>query len=257
MTDDQVVEHVDVEQPPGRQCLGRQVEVVRRRRRIPGRVVVDEDQPARVEADRVPEQLADPDERRRDVALVDRDDPQDNVLRVEEHDPQLLALEAAHLEDQPVGDVTRRPDRPARRRPVGHQPPPQLERGDQLGGLGRTDARQRLELAVGRPGEPRQAVVAGERVRGEVHRRSPTGAGAPQQRDQLRGRQAAGTPQRQALARPLIGRELADRPSACHSIEPSGWRREGRRAAGRASPGPYDGSPPIPSAIRVRERGEP
>ncbi len=46
-----------------------------------------------------------------DVALVDRRDAQHVVLRVEQHDPQLLALEAAHLQDQAVGDVVRAADR--------------------------------------------------------------------------------------------------------------------------------------------------
>ena len=82
-------------------------------RRVARRVVVDEDHAGGVEPDRVAEQLADADQRRRDVALVDGRDAQDVVLRVEHHDPQLLALEPAHLEDQPVGDVVRSADRPA------------------------------------------------------------------------------------------------------------------------------------------------
>ena len=107
VADHQVVEQGDVEQPAGGQRLGGQVQVVGRRRRVAGRVVVDEDDAGGVEPDRVAEQLADAHQRRADVALVDRRDPQDVVLRVEHHDPQLLALEAAHLEDQAVGDVAR------------------------------------------------------------------------------------------------------------------------------------------------------
>ena len=64
-----------------------------------------------------------------------------------------------------------------------------------------------------RPGEPGQPVVAGERVRGEVDRRPAARPGAPQQPDQLRRRQAAGAAQREPLARPLGGRQLADRPA--------------------------------------------
>ena len=112
-----------------------------RGRRVARRMVVDEDHAGRVEPDRVAEQLADPHQRRADVALVDRRDAQDVVLRVEHHDPQLLALEPTHLEDQPVRDVVRAADRPARRRPVGEQAATELEGGDQLGGLGRADAR--------------------------------------------------------------------------------------------------------------------
>jgi hypothetical protein len=70
-------------------------------------VVVDEDDPRRVDPDGVAEQLADPHERGVDVALVDRHDAEDDVLRVEEHRSELLPLEATHLEDEPVGDIGR------------------------------------------------------------------------------------------------------------------------------------------------------
>ena len=58
-----------------------------------------------VEPDGVPEQLPDPDQRGRHVALVDGRDPQYDILRVQQDDPQLLPLEAAHLEQQPIGNV--------------------------------------------------------------------------------------------------------------------------------------------------------
>ena len=92
---------------------------------------------------------------------------------VEHHDPQLLALEAAHLEDQPVGDIVRTADRPARRRPVGEQPAPELEGGNELGRLGLADPGHLGQLELRRPGEPGQAVMAGQRIRGQVHRRPP------------------------------------------------------------------------------------
>ena len=153
----------------------------------PRRVVVDEDHAGRVEPDRVAEQLADPDQRRRHVALVDRRDPQHDVLRVEEDDPQLLALEAAHLEDEPVGDVAGRADRPAPGRPVREQPPAELERGGELGRLRGADARHALELDIRRPGQAGQPVVAGEGILGQVDRRPAARPGAPQQPDQLGG----------------------------------------------------------------------
>ena len=128
-------------------------------------------------------------------------------------DPQLLALEAAHLEHEPVGDVARRADRPARRRPVGEQPPAELERRRQLGRLGATDPRHRLELDVGRAGEARQALVPGERILGEVDRRPTRRAGAPDERDQLRGAESGRAARRETLTRTLVGRDLADGPS--------------------------------------------
>ena len=53
-----------VEQPAGGDRLGGQVEIVRARRRVARRVVVDEDDARRVLADRVAEELADADQRR-------------------------------------------------------------------------------------------------------------------------------------------------------------------------------------------------
>ena len=46
-------------------------------------------------------------QRRAHVALVGGHDPKDGVLRVQDHDPQLLALQAAHLQDEAVRDVAR------------------------------------------------------------------------------------------------------------------------------------------------------
>ena len=53
VADDEVVEQADVEQPAGGERLGGQVQVVRRRRRVAARVVVDEDHARGVEPDRV------------------------------------------------------------------------------------------------------------------------------------------------------------------------------------------------------------
>ena len=210
----------------------------------------------RVQPDGVPEQLADPDERRRHVALVDRRDAEDDVLRVEEHDPQLLALEAAHLEHEPVRDVARRADRPARRRPVGEQPPAELERGRQLGRLRRADPRHGLELDVRRAGEPGQAVVPGERVLGEVHGRPPAptrspraarsaprrcSPAAPRSASRSRGRSAAGISR---IARPRSSRpDLDDRvppsfaPAARRHGSPRARTTEARRFLPPSGPG--------------------
>ncbi len=244
-----------------------------RRCRIARRMVVDEDQPGRVEPDGVAEQLADADQRRRHVALVDGRHAEDVVLRVEQDGPQLLALEPAHLEDQPVGDVVRAADGPARGGPVGQQPTAELERGDQLGRARLADPGHRGELQLGRPGEPGQPVVLGEGVGGEVDGRSPARPGAPHQPDQLGRRETADAAQRQAFARPLRrpappgspGRRPARSRSSHHWMgsrihlvdRPAGSSGRagtlaGRDRSGDGSPqGPYDGSPPIPPAIRT------
>src|SRR6266550_3339458 len=213
MADDEVVEQIDVEQAACSEGLGRQVEVVRRRRRVARRVVVDEDEPGRVEPDGVPEELPDADERGRHVALVDGSHPKHDVLRVQEDDPQLLALEAAHLEDKPIRDVGRGPDRPAAGRPVGEEATAELERRRQLGRPSGADPGQPIELHIRRPSETRQPVVAGQRVLGEIDRRSTARPGSPEQPDQLGGAEAGRATSREPLARPLCRRDLADRPA--------------------------------------------
>ena len=259
VADDEVVEQLDVEQPAGRQRLGGQVEVVRRRRRVARRVVVDEDDAGRVEPDRVAEELADPDQRRRHVALVDGRHAQDVVLRVEHHDPQLLALEPAHLEDQPVGHVVRAADRPARGRPVRQQPAPELERRHELGGLRLADPVDLGQLELRGAGQTGQAVMAGERVRGEVDRRSAARPRAPDEADQLGRGQPTDAPHGQPLARPLRGpgsSRIARPVAGCRRLLAGSWDAATaappeRRRAVEASPGPNDGSPPIPPAIRT------
>ena len=101
------------------------------------------------------------------------------VLRVEDDDPQLLALEPAHLEDQAVGDVTWAADRPARGRPVGEQPPTELEGGDELRRLSGADTRQRRQLDVGRTGQSGKAVVGGQRVGSDVDGGAATDTATP------------------------------------------------------------------------------
>ena len=51
VADDEVVEDGDVEQAPGRDGLGGEMEVVRARGRVPGGMVVDEDEPRGVQPD--------------------------------------------------------------------------------------------------------------------------------------------------------------------------------------------------------------
>ena len=168
-----------------------------------------------------------------DVALVDGRHAQDVVLRVEHHDPQLLALEAAHLEDQPIGDVVRAADRPARRRPVGEQPAPELEGGDQLGRLRLADPGDLGQLELRRPGEPGQAVVARQRIRRQVDRRPAARPRAPDQRDQLGGRQAARA--RAWPAAPAAARRPAAPGSPGRSSRPS-WPSARRRLVGQRPP---------------------
>jgi hypothetical protein len=62
------------------------------------------------------------------------------VLRAEHHRLEMLLLELRHLGGQQVGDVLGRPDHRPLRAPRACQPPPQLDRGQQLRGLGVAEA---------------------------------------------------------------------------------------------------------------------
>ena len=241
MADDEVVEQVDVEQAAGGEGLGRQVQVVGRRRRVARGVVVDHDHARGVEPDRVAEELADADERGADVALVDRRDAQDVVLRVEHHDAQLLAFQPTHLEDQPVGDIAGPADRPATGGPVGQQSPAELERGHQLGGASLADPGQPGKLEVRGPRESREPVVASQDVAGEIDGGSPARPGPPDEGQELGRGQPGRTAKGESFAWPLGRRELTDRASVGGPLDRIGHRgtSPGRwHAAVSGVPGP-------------------
>jgi hypothetical protein len=103
--DHEVVEHRNVEKSPGRDCFGCQVQVVGARGGVARRVVVDEDDAACVAPNRLTEQLADADERTRNVADVQPVLGDDPALDVEQENMELFMLESAELEQQPVSDV--------------------------------------------------------------------------------------------------------------------------------------------------------
>ncbi len=132
------------------------------------------------------------------------------VLRVEDHDAQLLALETAHLQGQPVRDVARTTDEPARCRPVGKESASELECRHELGRFRGTDAGDPGELEVRRPREAGKPVVCRQRVGRQLDGGTPADPAAPQQRDQLRGREPARAAKGQAFARSFGFWELAD-----------------------------------------------
>ena len=124
-------------------------------------------------------------------------------------------------------------------------------------------------LARARPLSPSKRAIASV-ARSTADR--PARARAPEEPDQLGGRQAGRAPQLQPLPRSLGGRQLADRAAArdgqlerdraiadAHRPLARGGRVMDDAAAaanrpprGSAPPSPDDGSPPIPPAIRTR-----
>ena len=247
--DHDVVEQVDVEEPPGGERLGRQVEVVRAGRRVATRVVVDEDDARRIRADSVAEELADADEGGGDVALVDGHHLQDDVLRVQEDHAQLLPLQGAHLDHQAVRHVPRSPDGPPAGRPGLGRPATQLERRGQLGRLRRPDPGQAAELQLARPGEAGKPVVAGKRLFGQAQGADAARAGAPDERHQLRGGEARRASPGEPLARAFVGRHLAQAPAAGENggvAEPAAITRGSFGRSDGGVPEPGQRSPPIP-----------
>ena len=171
--------------------------------------------PGRVEPDRVAEQLADPHQRRRDVALVDRRDAQDVVLRVEH-----ARRAAPRARAGPSGGSA------GRRRRAG--------RGSSSGPAGQSASSRRpsskaatswAAFASPIPGTAASSSsVARASPVSPSCRRSASAARSTAERprvpephtqpDQLGRGQAAGAPQGEPLARPLRDRHLPDRPTA-------------------------------------------
>ncbi len=222
--DDEVVEQLDVQQPAGRQRRRGQVEIVRGGCRVAAWMVMHEDDSRCIESDGIAIQLPHPHERRADVALVDRGDPQDVVLRVEQDDAELLALQAAHLQDQPVREVARAADDRPGLRPVRQHPPAELERGDELRRLGAADARDRAQFQLRCPGQLRSG------RRGEPGRRRP---------DRPPIDRACRTPRRGRSTRPTSARPARAGPGV-RAVAPS------RGVRGWPDPSPSHGHrPPV------------
>jgi len=159
-------------------------------------------------------ELAHADEGGGDVALVDGHHLEDDVLRVQEDHPQLLALVGTHLDHQALRHVPRGPDGPSAGRPGLGRAAAQLECRGQLGRLRRPDPRQATKLQLARPGETGKPVVAGERLFRQAQGADTARPGAPDERHELRGREARGASSGEPFAGAFVGRHLAQAPAA-------------------------------------------
>lgn len=97
--DDHVVEERDVEETAGAESFGSQPEVVGRRRRIPRRVVVYEQDRRGVKLNCSAEEFAYSYERGRDVPLVQAHLVHNDVSGIQDQDVKLLAVERSELKD--------------------------------------------------------------------------------------------------------------------------------------------------------------
>ena len=141
-------------------------------------------------------------------------------------------------------------------RPVGHQPPAELERRDQLRGLRLADPAQAGELQLVRRRESSEPVVRSEGVHRQVDGGAAVAPTPPHEADELGRGQATGPAQGEPLAGPFRGRHLPDGPTrewrARRGVEHVQTSRDPCGAAADGCPrGPNDGSPPIPPAIRT------
>src|SRR5262245_6839158 len=150
---DDVVEQRDAEQRPRLDETARHLAVLGARRRVPARVVVDHDQGGGTLAERRPEHLARMDEARRQGAPGRHHLAEQTMAAVEQQQVELLVRRVAQARVEVAEDVLGPADRIARAEPALREPAPELERRQQRGGLGRTDARLPFELGRNRARE--------------------------------------------------------------------------------------------------------
>jgi hypothetical protein len=96
MTDDQMIEYVDVEQLTGIDNLLGDSYILRGRHRVTARVVVNDDDCCHVAAQCLFEDLANADDSGVERTYVEGDNILYPILGVEEHDTQLLMAEQTH-----------------------------------------------------------------------------------------------------------------------------------------------------------------
>ena len=148
---------------------------------------------------------------------------------------------------EPLGNVGWTADRPAASRPVGQEPPTELERGDELGRLRDADARHRGQLQLGRrasPARPSCAASASaarstaDRPRVPDPQRSPMSSAevrppTPRSASRSRGRSASGTSR---MARPAGGGKSSIRANGATVASTDGSGRSGAPGPGRREP---------------------
>ena len=188
-----MIRHRDVEEPPRGDELGGNRPIVGRRRRVPARMVVDQDDRRRTLGDRLAKDHPRVHERRVENPTSNRDIPLETVLRIEHRDVELLDRQILESRRKRGPDITRRTERrplvPRFRgetaaelerrvydnRPNSPEPRHRRERGDRL-------RREPTERAVG----------ACERVVRDRERRPSRCAGADQDGEQFARTQRLG-----------------------------------------------------------------
>src|SRR5438552_3955660 len=211
--EDEVVHDLDTEETPGGHGVRGRTPVVRRRRRVSRGMVVREDDPGGVPADRLREELADAHRRARDVPAVQRDDGDEPVRAAEERDDQRLTLEVREVGRERSRRELRRVAALARRR-IGDDTASEL--------ACREDPRRRRDADAGRPHAhgvgAREAARPAEGARQglrDVQRGPHSRARADEDREELGVGEGTGAARQEPFARarrfgPLTDRHIRD-----------------------------------------------
>ena len=181
----------------------------------PDGMVMRDDQPGRVEADRLAEHLRDAQHRRVEGTFVHRVDLEHLVLAVHDDRAQLLLLQRAHIGQQQAGRVGGRLDAQALRGQSHDGAPAQLESRFELVRFAATDAAVATgQLCQRRFHQAIQALVAGQQ------RLGLTQVGQTQHdRQQLSAAQRGRAVTVQAFLGLFGGRQLADRDAGARCRE--------------------------------------
>jgi hypothetical protein len=202
----EVVEHLDAHQRARRGQPPREREVLGRGLRVARGVVVEEDEGGRAGDDRLLEDLARVDEAGGQAA--DRDDglATQPVPDVEGQEAECLDRARRVARQQVAGGLTRGLEGGRDGATVGGQPGAQLEGRQDAGGLRPAQAADLLQVGQGARSESVQARA--QQLSGEVEGGEPAGTGAEERGQELTAGEGARPQQREALARPLVARQV-------------------------------------------------
>jgi hypothetical protein len=131
------------------------------------------------------------------------------VLGVEEEHAEHLVVERCQLQRQVVLHRLRLLEARLRGQALGEHAAGDLEHGGQLGALGRTQTLHRLQLVGARRQQPGEAPETVDQRLRELQHALPCGAGAQQQRQQLRVGQCRRPAGQQLLARSRVGWQVS------------------------------------------------
>jgi hypothetical protein len=206
LADDQVVQHLNPQQTARLHQLPGDGDVVGGGGGVAGGMVVGDDDVGTVAPDGLPEHFPHPNLGQRQVSPVEGLEAQDPVAGVQEEDAEVLLLQVADFGHQERGGVGGGVEGGALFRRGQRHPPPQFQRGLELGRLGDPHPPLRHQFRETGPGQSRQSPVAGQQARRHIQHALAAHARAQDNRQQLGGGEGPRAQPGQPLPRPLRGR---------------------------------------------------